>query len=85
METGRNKLPTEHSSVQQGQQLPDGALRARMNKAEEFRAQAAKCIEHGERSNDGGKEREQWQALAKHWSRLAEHAEQYPEAFSDDA
>jgi hypothetical protein len=27
----------------------------------------------------------QWQALAKQWLSLAEHAEQYPEAFSDDA
>jgi hypothetical protein len=52
-----------------------------MNKAEEFRAQAAKCIEQGERSNDGGKEREQWRVLAQYWLRLAEHAEQYPEGF----
>jgi hypothetical protein len=52
-----------------------------MNKAEEFRVQAAKCIEQGERSNDGGKERKQWLVLAEYWLRLAEHAERFPEGF----
>lgn len=55
------------------------------NRAEEFRAKAANCIDQGEWSNNGGKEREQWQALAKQWLRLAEHAERYPEAFAGDA
>ena len=75
----------EHSSVQQGRQMPHGALRARMTKAEEFRAKAANCTDQGERSNDGGKEREQWQALAKQWLSLADHAERYPDAFNGDA
>jgi hypothetical protein len=51
-----------------------------MNKAAEFRHQAQHCRLQAETVTNGIS-KEQWLQIAEQWEGLAQHAEQFPDAF----